>query len=540
MEFHMPDFTLSRRSFLATTSALLASTAMPSLLFAQEAKAGGRLVVAADSEPKNLNPAIVASNGVFFISSKVIEPLAEASFEGENGLAPRLATSWEGSPDGLSVTFKLRQGVTWHDGKPFTSADVAFSALNLWKPLQNLGRVVFKDLEAVDTPDEHTAVLKFSKPTPFQLIRNALPPLTSVVAKHIYEGTDIATNPANTALVGTGPYKLAEHKAGEYYRLEKNAAYWEKDKPYLDEIVYRVLPDRAAAAGALEAEEIQLAAFSAVPLADLNRISKVPGIVVVSKGYEALTYQLVVEINHRRKELADLKVRQAIAHAIDKDFVVKTIFLGYAKPATGPVPQNDPQFYTADVPQYPFDVAKANALLDEAGYAKSADGKRFALKLLPAPYFNETKQFGDYLRQALAAVGIGAEIVNNDAAAHQKAVYTDHAFDIAVGPPVFRGDPAISTTILVQSGIPDGVPFSNQGGYKNAELDAVITKAAETIDETARTELYKEFQKLVAADLPLINVVEWGFITVARDTVKNVSNNPRWAVSNWADTWVDA
>lgn len=536
----MSDFLLTRRSLLGGSTLLLASTAMPHRLFAQEAKAGGRLIVAADSEPKNLNPAIVASNGVFFIASKVIEPLAEASYEGENGLQPRLATSWEGSADGLSVTFKLREGVAWHDGKPFTSADVAFSALQIWKSLQNLGRVVFNDLQAVETPDDHTAVFKFSKPTPFQLIRNALPPLTSVVPKHLYEGTDIAANPANTALVGTGPYKLAEHKPGEYYRLEKNAAYWEKEHPLLDEIVYRVLPDRAAAAGALEAEEVHLAAFSAVPLADLERIGKIPGIVVVTKGYEALTYQLVVEINHRRKELADLKVRQAIAHAIDKDFVVKTIFLGFAKPATGPVPQGDAQFYTADVPTYAFDVAKANALLDEAGYARGTDGKRFALKLLPAPYFNETKQFGDYLRQALAAVGIDAEIVNNDAAAHQKAVYTDHTFDIAVGPPVYRGDPAISTTILVQSGIADGVPFSNQGGYANSELDGLIAKAAETIDEKARTELYKQFQKLVAADLPLINVAEWGFITVARDSVKNVSNNPRWAVSNWADTWVDA
>ncbi|WP_274628457.1 ABC transporter substrate-binding protein [Arvimicrobium flavum] len=535
----MPDIELTRRSLLASTTVLLASTAMPRLLYAQEAKAGGRLVVAADSEPKNLNPAIVASNGVFFISSKVIEPLAEASFDGADGLEPRLATSWEGSDDGLSVTFKLREGVSWHDGKPFTSADVAFSALNIWKPLQNLGRVVFKDLEAVDTPDDHTAVFRFSKPTPFQLIRNALPPLTSVVPKHVYEGTDVAANPANAAPIGTGPYRFAEHKAGEYYRLEKNPSYWDKDKPYLDEIVYRVLPDRAAAAGALEAEEIDLAAFSAVPLADLARIAKVPGIEVVSKGYEALTYQLVVEINHRRKELADLKVRQAIAHAIDKKFVVDTIFLGYAAASTGPVPRNDKQFYTSDVPTYDFDVAKANALLDEAGYPKGADGKRFALKLLPAPYFNETKQFGDYLRQALAAVGIDAQLVNNDSAAHQKAVYTDHAFDLAIAPPVFRGDPAISTTILVQSGIPDGVPFSNQGGYKNDALDAIIATAAETIDADKRIALYREFQTKVVEDLPLINVAEWGFITVARTKVKNVSDNPRWAVSNWADTWVE-
>lgn len=535
MFVHAPMFrhALSRRSLMKGTALLLASTALPRIAGAQEA--GGRLIVAADSEPKNLNPAIVASNGVFFIASKIVEPLAEASFDGPDGLSPRLATSWEGSPDGLSATFKLREGVTWHDGRPFTAADVAFSALNVWKPLQNLGRLVFANLAGVDTPDEHTAVFRFSKPTPFQLIRNALPAVTSVVPRHLFEGTDIATNPANTRLVGTGPFKLAEYRPGEYYRLERNAAYWGKGEPKLAEIVYRVLPDRASAGSALEAEEIQLAAFSAVPLADLDRISKVPGIKVISKGYEGLTYQLVVEINHRRKELADLKVRQAIAHAIDRQFVVDTVFLGYAAASTGPVPKNAPQFYTADVPLYEFDVAKANALLDAAGYAKGADGTRFSLKLRPAPYFGETRQFGDYLKQALAAVGIDAVLVDADAAAHQQAVYTDHDFDLAVGPPVFRGDPAISTTILVQSGIPAGVPFSNQGGYGNPELDAVIEQASETIDSEARTELYRRFQRLVAADLPLINVAEWGFITVARDTVSNVANNPRWAVSNWAD-----
>ncbi len=536
----MVQLVLSRRAFLAGSTALAAVAVWPQRSNAAgEAQKGGRLVVAADSEPRNLNPAIVASNGVFFVASKVIEPLAEASFEGENGLAPRLATSWEGSTDGLTATFHLREGVKWHDGTPFTSADVAFSAMEVWKPLQNLGRVVFKALEKVETPDDLTAVFHFSEPTPFQLIRNALPALTAVLPKHVFAGSDVMANPANEKLVGTGPFKYAEHKTGEYYRLTRNDDYWGEGEPYLDEIVYRVLPDRAAAAGALEAEEIDLAAFSAVPLADLDRISKVPGLTVISKGYEALTYQLVVEINHRRKELANLKVRQAIAHVIDRDFVVKTIFLGYAKTSTGPVPRYDSQFYTDDVPSYPFNVAKANALLDEAGYERGKDGTRFTLKLLPAPYFNETKQFGDYLRQALAAVGIDARIVNNDSAAHQKAVYTDHDFDLAIAPTVYRGDPAISTTILVEGGIPAGVPFSNQGGYANAELDALIAKSAREIDEKKRTALYHQFQQMVDADLPLINVAEWGFITVASDRVKNVSSNPRWVVSNWADTWLE-
>src|SRR5215207_4789307 len=182
----MTSCLVNRRAFLGTSVSSIALIALSRATWAQEPVRGGRLVVAADSEPTSLNPAIVASNAVFFVASKVIEPLAEASYQGENGLEPKLALSWKGSDDGRSVTFNLREGVTWHDGQPFTSADVAFSALEVWKPLQNLGRVVFKNLDAVDTPDEHTAVFRFSVPTPFQLIRNALPALTSVLPKHVF------------------------------------------------------------------------------------------------------------------------------------------------------------------------------------------------------------------------------------------------------------------------------------------------------------------------------------------------------------------
>jgi peptide/nickel transport system substrate-binding protein len=538
----MTSLSLSRRHLLGTAgtvalgcslggplSSLLAGTAA-----AQTAK-GGTLVVAADSEPRNLNPALIASNGVFYVASKVIEPLAEMSFSGD-GLTPVLATGWTPSADGRSVTFTLRKGVKWHDGKPFTSADVAFSALELWKTRQNLGRVVFKDLEAVDTPDDHTAIFRFSRPTPFQLIRNALPALTSVVPKHLYAGTDIDKNPANQSPVGTGPFKFSDYKPGQYYRLDRNPDYWDADKPKLDRILYRVLPDRAATAAALEANEIQLAAFSAVPLSDLERIAKVPGIVVEPKGYEGITYQLTLEINHRRKELADVRVRRALAHAIDQKFVVDAIFLGYAAAATGPVPKTAREFYTPDVATYPFDPKKAEALLDEAGYKRGADGIRFSLKLFPAPWFEQTRQFGDYMRQALKVVGIDAQIVARDGAAHQKAVYTDHEFDIAVGSPVWRNDPAISTTILYQSGLPAGVPFSNQYGYADATVDGLIAKAAETVDTAQRTAIYQEFQKKVAQDVPLLIVAEFTFITVARSSVGNLANNPRWATSSWADT----
>lgn len=524
---------------LSRRSALLASAAVATAprARAQAPRRGGTLVVAADTEPRNINPAIVASNGVFYVASKVIEPLAEMAYGGD-GLTPRLATAWQGSPDGRSATFTLREGVTWHDGKPFSSADVQFSAMEVWKKLQNLGRVVFKDLEAVETPDARTAVFRFAKPTPFQLIRNALPSLTAVLPRHVFAGTDINANPANSKLIGTGPFRFTEHRPGEYFRLDRNPSYWEAERPYLDTILYRVLPDRSAVAAALEANQIQLCAFSAVPLTDLARIGAVPGIAVVPGGYEGITYQLTVEVNHRRKELADARVRRAIAHAIDPKFVVDAIFLGYATASNGPIPKFDKQFHAADLAAPGFDRARANALLDEAGYPRGAGGVRFRVRLLPAPWFEQTRQFGDYLRQALAPIGIEAQVVANDPAAHIKAVYTDHAFDLAIGSPVYRNDPAISTTILYQGGLPAGVPFSNQYGYKDDAMEAVIGRAAVAVDAAERTKNYREFQRLAIEQQPLIHVAEFTFITVARKSVQNVANNPRWATSHWADTWL--
>lgn len=527
----------TRRGFLAGAATLLASTALTRPVFADDAPTpGGTLVVAADTEPRNLNPAIVASNGVFYVASKVIEPLAEMSFDGPP--RPVLATSWQGSADGLSFTFNLRKNVSFHDGEPFTSADVAFSALQVWKPLQNLGQVVFANLATVDTPDKHTAIFRFSKPTPPQLIENALPALTSVLPKHLYDGTDIANNPHNIQLVGTGPFQLTEYAQGQYYRLTKNPNYWDTGKPYLDGIIYRVLPDRASTSAALESGEVQLSAFSGVPLVDLKRLATLPQLSVITKGYEGITYQLTLEINHANKALSDVRVRRALAHAIDQKVIVDTIFLGYAQAAQGPIPETAKTFFADGLPTYPFDPKAAEKLLDEAGHKKDKDGVRFRLRLLPAPWFEQTVQTGTYVRQALKAVGIEVEIVSHDAAGHTKAVYTDRDFDIAIGSPVYRNDPAISTTILFQGGLKKGIPFSNQYNFQDPKLDAVIAEAAITIDTAKRIALYKEFQHIVVDELPILNLVNFTFVTVANKAVHNVSNNPRWATSSWYDTWL--
>ena len=530
--------TISRRQLLLSTTALagIASIARSVPLSAQEPTPGGTLIVASDTEPRNLNPAMVASNGVFFVASKVVEPLAEMDFE--TGLRPLLATSWQGSEDGLSFTIELREGVTFHDGEPFTSADVAFSAMEVWKPLQNLGQVVFANLDAVDTPDDHTAVFRFSVPTPPQLIENALPALTSVLPRHLYEGTDIAENALNMAPVGTGPFVFAEHRPGEFYRLERYPGYWAEGLPLLDEIVFRVLPDAGAKAAALETGDIQVAAFSAVPLAEMPRLDALPDVSVVDAGYEGITYQITLEMNHRRAEFADPLVRRALRHAVDSAFIVDVIFMGYATQATGPIPSSATDFYTSDVESYAPDVAAAEALLDEAGYPRGDDGTRFSLRLRPAPWFEQTRATGDYVRQALQKVGIEVEIVTADPGGHINAVYTSHDFDLAIGSPVYRNDPAISTTILFQGGLPPGVPFANQYGYDDSEMNAIIEQGLSTIDSAERVAVYEAFQQKAAADLPLIVLVDFTFLTVARDEVQGVANNPRWATSSWADTWL--
>jgi peptide/nickel transport system substrate-binding protein len=530
--------------FLAASLAAWVVAAMPSVAMAQdEVTPGGTLIVAADSEPVNLNPAMVASNGVFFVSSKVVEPLAE--MESGGTLRPLLATSWQGSEDGLTFTVDLREGVTWHDGEPFTSADVAFSAMEVWKAHGNLGRSFFANLESVDTPDDHTAVFNFSKPMPSQLFEIAMPALTAVVPEHLLAGTELANpdapNPYNLNPVGTGPFVFSEYRPGELYRLTAYDGYWDPDKPYLDEIIFQFLPDAAAKAAALETGDIDLTAFSAIPLLDLARLDALDDVSAITEGYEGLTYAITLDFNHRNEILADPDVRKAIRMAIDPQVIIDTVFQGYGVDvATGPIPKTDPIFYTDEVTTYPFDPAAAEAMLDAAGYPRGEDGTRFTLRLRPAPFFAETRGSGDYVQQALEDIGIAVELVSADAPGHIAAVYTDHDFDLAINSPAYRNDPAISTTILYQGGLDAGIPFSNQWGYDDPQMNEIIAAAATETDPEARVELYHQFQQLAADQLPIAPLVEFTFTTVANDRVQNVANNPRWATSSWADTWVAA
>ena len=238
---------INRRTALLTSAAIAANVINPMRAFAQETpRKGGVFNVHYGAEQRQLNPSIQASTGVYIIGGKIQENLVDLDAQGQP--VGVLAESWEATPDGKTVTFKLRKGITWHDGKPFTSEDVAFTAMNMWKKILNYGSTLQLFLTSVDTPDPQTAIFRYERPMPLNLLLRALPDLGYVSAKHLYESGDIRQNPTNLAPVGTGPFKFVKYERGQYIIADRNPDYWRPNAPYLDRIVWKVITDRAAAA----------------------------------------------------------------------------------------------------------------------------------------------------------------------------------------------------------------------------------------------------------------------------------------------------
>ncbi|MGJ5093622.1 ABC transporter substrate-binding protein [Bradyrhizobium oligotrophicum] len=533
-------FEISRRTALLTSAAIAANVVDPFRAFAQETpRKGGVFNVHYGAEQRQLNPSLQASTGVYIIGGKIQENLVDLDANGQP--VGVLAESWEATPDGKTVTFKLRKGITWHDGKPFTSEDVAFTAMNMWKKILNYGSTLQLFLTAVDTPDPQTAIFRYERPMPLNLLLRALPDLGYVSAKHIYESGDIRQNPANLAPIGTGPFKFVKYERGQYIIAERNADYWRPNAPYLDRIVWKVITDRAAAAAQMEAGELHYSPFSGLTISDMARLGKDKRFIVSTKGNEGNARTNTLEFNVRRKELADVKVRRAIAHAINVPFFIENFLGDFAKLGTGPIPSTSTDFYPgANTPQYPYDKAKAAALLDEAGYKPGAGGTRFSLRLLPAPWGEDISLWSTFLQQSLGEVGIAIEIVRNDGGGFLKQVYDEHAFDLATGWHQYRNDPAVSTTVWYRSGQPKGAPWTNQWGWDDPKIDKIIDDAATEVDPAKRKALYADFVREANTELPVWMPIEQIFVTVITAKARNHSNTPRWGSSSWHDLWLSA
>ena len=516
----------------AATLALAAGAAV-----AEDVTRGGTVIVHMTSEQRVLNPALRASTGVYNISGKIVEPLIDLTYD---GYEPVLATDWSSSDDGLTITVNLREGVSWHDGEPFTCADVSFTAMEMWREMLNYSSTLQRNLESVDCPDDHTAIFNYSAPMPLELFVAAMPDLGHPMPRHLYEGTDIQRNELNAAPVGTGPFRFVEYQRGQFVIAERNEDYWRgSEYPYLDRIVWRFMSDRSAAAAALEAGEIHISGFNGISMSDIVRLSQDERFIVGNDGYENNVAHTTLEFNHRNPILADLRVRQAIHHGLDIDYAIQTIMRGFAEPGRGPVPSAGGVNYTDDVRRYDFDRERAMELLDEAGFPADSNGVRFRLRHRPAPWGEYTQLWAEYFAQAMGEIGIEVQILTNDAPGFLNGVYRDHDFDTANGWHQFRADPAVSTMVWLRSGAPVGTPWSNQFGYQSDEMDALIDEAASELDAERRAELYHQIQRLALEELPIIFAIEHPFISVTSTRLRNHHNTPRWKSSSWYDLWLD-
>jgi peptide/nickel transport system substrate-binding protein len=494
-------FQFTRRGVLGAGSAL----ALSPLLGACGSGGGQRgstLIVGLTSDPTGLVSAYTSAGSAQTISPKIFDGLL--GYSKDLKPEPRLAQAWEFDEAAKVLTLKLRPGVRWHDGKDFTSADVAYSALEVWRKFHSRGRMTYANLVKVDTPDPLTAVLHFSEPAPY--ILSALASNESqVIPRHIYEGKDVISNPANIAPVGSGPFRFAEWQHGEFIRLERNPDYWDKGKPHLDGLIFRTLGDSAAHAVALETGEIHLT--NAIAAGDVGRLSKLPNIKIDHRNFALAVSGSGLEFNLDLPKLQDVRVRRAVAHAIDDQFILEKIFLGNAVMDTGPISKIYKDFYTPDVPLYPYDPARAIALLDEAGLKPDAKGVRLSFRLDPTPGTDRTQRLSEYIRSALARVGIQVNLQSQDFATFVRRVYTQRDFEVILAGGQMGPDPVVGTQRFYWSkSFQPGVAFSNASHYNSPIVDRALEAAQTETDPVKRRTYYEEFQRQAQTDLPRIPI----------------------------------
>lgn len=517
-ETTMTDFSVARRRLMAGACfAACSSLALP-VVAQEQPKRGGTLVVGTTQTPRHLNGAVQSGIATAVPSTQLFaSPLR---FDDKWNPQPYLAESWKLAEDGMSLTLNLRKNAVFHDGKPVTSADVAFSimAIKANHPFQTM----LGPVEKVDTPDAYTAIIRMNKPHP-AIVLAMSPALCPILPKHVYgDGQDLKTHPRNSAdVVGSGPFRLVEFKAGQRIVMERFDKFFLPGKPYLDKVVVNLSPDASSLMLGLERGDIQMLPFVSVPT-DLRRLKDNAKLTLTPKGYEGIGPLNWLAFNLERKPLSDVKVRKAIAHAVDKNFITRALMGGFAVPADGPIVPTSP-FAVTDGVRYPLDLKKAAALLDEAGYKPGANGERFKLTIDYLPGADDQqKTVAEYVRGQLKKIGIAVDVrASADFPAWAKRIAA-HDFDMTMDLVFNWGDPIIGVHRTYLSSNIRPIIWTNTQSYRNPQVDELLNTAGGVLDPTKRKAYYATFQKIVTDELPIdfINVVPYH--TAALRTVGNV------------------
>ena len=439
-------------------------------------------------------------------------------------------------PDGgMDVTWKLRPGVRWHDGKPFTSADVQFTVQAVNSPDYNPESTDgFDRITSVDTPDSLTAIVHYKEvyaPYQLQFIRGTLP-------KHLLEGRDIdRAMDYNRSPLGTGPYHVAEWRTGEYVLLERVNNYWRGDSlPKIRRVLFKFLPNTTTRINQLKSGEVHVVAL--VPWDKARELEGVPGLTLhklTGNSYEHVT------LNERAvPAFRDVHVRRALLHAIDRQTLVRTILDSLAPVTNGPI-QPMSWAFTDSIRTYAFDPAEARRLLEGAGWRdangdgiREKDGKPFSFTLMTQAGFVIRENVAQALQRMWHDVGVDSRIQLVDGTAIS-SLWFEGKFDALLHWWHMPADPELATFFAKDRTPPAG---RNINYIEDDSLTALLYASDRTVDQAKRRALLVTAQQRLSElvpELPLYNVTR---LDAVPTTLRNFKGNPTntgifWNIHEW-------
>jgi peptide/nickel transport system substrate-binding protein len=482
-------------------------------------KKGGTLIIGADVNPVGLDPHAVTAFSSVAIYEHLYSSLATLDYA-TNKVKPDLAESWK-NVDDKTVEFKLRQGVKFHSGREITAEDVKYTVERILDPkvaaplISYLGPGI-----KADVVDKYTVRLSNESPyAPLVSVFADRRP-TAIVDREVVEKSGDLKN----AVGGSGPFKLVEYTPDVRVVLEKNGDYWEKDFPILDRIEFRFITDETARLAAIRTGEVDMTVLKDPKNARLLRDDKAINLNDVPSFWRSAS-----PFNLDRKPLDDVRVRQAISYAIDRQEMINTVLLGDGVP-TGPIPPGEGEWAipvnAENFPTYQYNPDKARELLKEAG----AEGLKISIQAATA-YATDIPT-AQVMQAQFRKVGIDLQIQQLEWAAVLQA-QRDRNFDLNLTFNTNRPDPDTYLSVAHSK-------FSqNWGKFSDPKVDELIEKGRSTFDVPTRKQTYAEVQKLFATQLPYLYLFVIKNYEPARQHVKGytpMSSGYRLALK---ETWVD-
>ncbi len=523
------------RTLFHAGTAMLVAAGLTTAAEAQTPQKGGSAIFALAQDPSGVNPDTSSNLPDRQVGCIIYPGLVTVS--PEYAPAPALAKSWSISPDGLTYTLNLVT-TKWHDGQPFTSEDVKYTIQEVSSKFSAIFSDAGKAIDRIETPAPDKVVITLKQSYgPFMLALSCITGASPLPA-HLFRGTDPLKNAATlTTPVGTGAFKLKEWKRGDYVKLERNSAYFDAGKPYLDEVIAKIIPQSSARLQALNAGEIDY--LPTPPSSDRAAIEANPKLKTETSDI-APSFILAL-LNNSNKPLNDKRVRKALLVATDREYILKNASFNLGTVGVEPFPTNLGWLVNPEIDYsktYAFDYAKANAMLDDAGFKRGADGKRFGLRIAVfANQYLDLQQTAVAMKSMWQNVGIDVTIEQLEDATLLKKVYSDRDYDIHLTPYTTYADPAFGIARAYVSATM-GRPYGNPTGYSTKEIDDLFEKGARATVRDERAKYYREVQALIAEEMPSLTLRQYRQFDGSTKRLKGLWNV---AVGNgaWADAWLE-